>query len=146
MKSIRLQSVDLSSLKDHFQFIRIRLNNSVDIIDEFDGPENFYIKLDTIHNTAVPINDNEDISLLEQYTDATYAGIYESYIEWGSFEGMFSISSENDEWNLDFHGSSLEDEYGDISEEEKNAVIELLNPKAIFLIAEEVLSHCNIAS
>ncbi len=141
---IKLGSVNLSDLQDVSFILTISFANSVDLIDEAGAPENFYIRINTALNSAIRINEDDSLSLLEQYTDASSAGIYESYIEFKSFEGLYSISSndENSDWSLDFHGNSLEDEYGEISEEQVEKIMEFLNPKSIFKIASEVLSAC----
>jgi hypothetical protein len=144
MNKIELKSVDLTNLKDVCKLIEIRLANSGNIIDEMDGPEDFYVRVDTSKNMAIPYNDDKDLSLMEQFTNADYAGIYETYIEWQSFEGMYSIYpiDENQDWNLEFHGSSLEDESGEITEDNKNKIMEVINPKSLYKLANEVLQAC----
>jgi hypothetical protein len=109
-----------------------------------DGPEYFYVRVDTSKNMAIPYNDDKDLSLMEQYTNADYAGIYETYIEWQSFEGGYSVYpiDENQDWNLEFQGSSLEDESGEITEENKNKIMEVINPKSLYKLANEVLQAC----
>jgi len=141
---IEIKTIDLTSLKSVAETINIQLDNSVNVIDEMNGPEYFYIQLDVVKNAAMPINTDETLSLLEQYTKADYAGIYETYIEWKSFEGMFCISSgdANRNWSLSFHGSEKQDETGDLKEEEKKLIAEILHPKSIYFIADEVLSSC----
>lgn len=144
MKNLKLNSIDVSALKSIVDKIILRLDNSVNIIDEMGGPESFYIHLDTLNNAIVPIKTDQGLSQLEQYTNADYAGIYETYIEGKSFNGMYSISSEDEarNWSLSFHGSSKEDETGDLKEDERKLITETLNPKSIFLIADEVLKNC----
>jgi len=141
---IEIKTIDLSPLKRIAQKISLQLDNSVNVIDEMNGPEYFYIQLDVVKNAAMPINTDETLSLLEQYTKADYAGIYETYIEWKSYEGMFCISSgdANRNWSLSFHGSEKQDETGDLKEEEKKLIAEILHPKSIYLITDEVLSYC----
>ena len=58
--------------------------------------------------------------------------------------GHFDISSldEDKDWKLFFHNTSLEDEMGDISEEDIDAIKDVLNPKAIYAIVDEVLREC----
>jgi hypothetical protein len=108
------------------------------------GPESFYIHLDTLNNAIVPIKSDETLSQLEQFTNADYAGIYETYIEGKSFNGMYSISSEEEvrNWSMSFHGSEKEYETGDLKDDERKLITETLNPKSIFLIADEVLKNC----
>jgi hypothetical protein len=120
------------------------LDNSANVIDEMGGPDYFFIRVDTSENMAIPCNDNKELSLMEQFTNADYAGIYETYIEWQSFEGMYSISSIDDkrEWSLDFHGGSLEDESGEINESDIDKITEVINPKSLFKLANEVLQAC----
>ncbi len=144
METLKLNSLDLSSLKDVCKIIKIRLDNSVNIIDEMGGPDYFYIKIDTTNNTAIPLSDDANLSLMEKYTRANYAGIYEAYIECGSFEGCFSIYSadDNHDWNLDFQGSELQDESGDLNENQKEKIVEIINPKSLYLLANEVLEAC----
>jgi hypothetical protein len=144
MNKIELNSVDLTNLIDVCKLIEIRLDNSGNIIDEMGGPEYFYVRVDTSKNMAIPYNDDKDLSFMEQYTNANYAGIYESYIEWQSFEGGYSVYpiDENQDWNLEFQGSSLEDESGKITEDNKNKIIESINPRSLYKIANEVLQSC----
>ena len=144
MKNIKLTTVDLKALVKVADKITIRLDNSTNIIDEMNGPEFFYINLNVVNNTIEPVNDKDELSLLEQYTNADYAGIYETYIEWKSFEGMYSISSADNKnkWSLSFQGSEKMDESGELREEERKLIIEILNPKSIYLIADEVLRSC----
>jgi hypothetical protein len=144
MNKIELKSVDLTNLKDVCKLIEIGLANSGNIIDEMEGPEYFYVRVDTSKNMAIPYNDDKDLSLMEQFTNADYAGIYETYIEWQSFEGMYSIYpiDENQDWNLEFHGSSLEDESGEITEDNKDKIMEVINPKSLYKLANEVLQAC----
>jgi hypothetical protein len=144
MNKIELNSVDLTNLIDVCKLIEIRLDNSGNIIDEMGGPDHFYIRIDTSNNSAIPCNNDKNSSLMEQYTNANYAGIYESYIEWQSFEGGYSVYpiDENQDWNLEFQGSSLEDESGKITEDNKNKIIESINPRSLYKIANEVLQAC----
>jgi len=145
MNNIKLKSVDLSNLRDSVKIIEIKLDNSVNIIDEMGGPDYFYIRIDISNNTIIPTNDDKNLSLLEQFTNANYAGIYDTYIEFSSFEGCYSIYSigEENEWNLDFHGSELEDESGNINENLKEKILDTINPSSLFEIANEVLNACN---
>ena len=144
MNKIEIKSVDLTNLIDVCKLIEIRLDNSGNIIDEMGGPEYFYVRVDTSKNMAIPYNDDKDLSFMEQYTNANYAGIYETYIEWQSFEGGYSVYpiDENQDWNLEFQGSSLEDESGKITEDNKYKIIETINPKSLYKIANEVLQAC----
>jgi hypothetical protein len=144
MNKIELKSVDLTNLIDICKIIEIRLANSGNIIDEMGGPEYFNIRINILQNAAIPIIKDENLSLLEQFTEANYAGIYESYIEWKSFEGSFSIYpiGDNLDWNLAFQGSYLEEEEGDFTEIDKNKIIESINPKSLYKIANEVLQAC----
>lgn len=144
MKEIKLLSLDLSMLKNLCKQIEIRLDDSANVIDEMGGPDYFYIRVDTEKNIAIPYNDDSDLTLMEQFTNANYAGIYETYIEWQSFDGMYNISSIDDkqEWSLDFHGGDLEDESGEINESDKNKIMEVINPKSLYKLANEVLGAC----
>ncbi len=141
MKKIKLNSLDLRRLKEVCKIIEIRLDNSVNIIDEMGGPDNFYIRIDTSNNTAIPCNDDKNLSLMEKFTTANYAGIYGAYIECRSFEGCFSICSvdDNQDWNLDFHGSELQYSSGDITDDQKEKIIEIINPESLYHLANEVL-------
>jgi len=144
MKEIKLDSIDLSVLKDFFKLIEIRLDNSVNVINEMGGPDYFYIRVDTSKNTAIPCKEDSDLSLMEQFTNADYAGIYEAYIENQSFLGMYSIASldDNQEWCLDFQEGYLYNEEGEINENDKNKIVEVINPKSLYKLANEVLQAC----
>ena len=144
MKEIKLDSLDLSVLKDFCKLIEIRLDNSVNVIDEMGGPDYFYIRVNTSKNTAIPYNEDSNLSLMEQFTNADYAGIYETYIEHQSFLGIYSIASvdDNQEWSLDFHGGDLENEEGEINENDKNKIVEVFNPESLYKLANEVLQAC----
>lgn len=144
MKNIELKSVDLTTLKNLCEIIQIRFDNSNNIIQEMGGPDDFYIRVDTSKNSAIPFNENKDLSTMEQFTNANYAGIYGSYIEAQSFEGCFDIYpiDEKQNWNLNFHGGFLENESGDISEENKSKIIQYLGPIEVYNLANEVLETC----
>ena len=135
---------DLSGLQNVSKLIEIRLDNSINIVEEMDGPENFVVQIDTAANVAVPKKKGKGLSKLEQDTGAKYAGLYETFIELEEILGHFDISSldEDKDWKLFFHNTSLEDEMGDISEEDIDAIKDVLNPKAIYAIVDEVLREC----
>ena len=144
MDKIKITSVDFSGLQSVSKLIQIRLDNSINIVEEMNGPEYFVVQIDTATNVAVPIKQGKGLSKLEQYTDAQYAGLYGTFIELEEILGHFVISSldEGQDWKLFFHNTSLEDEMGDISEQDFEMIRELLNPKAVFAIVDEVLSDC----
>ena len=56
---------------------------------------------------------------------------------------MFDVRSAVDDknWYVSYHGSSVEDSSDDLSEEDIELVSEVLSPKVVFAIIEEVLSE-----
>jgi hypothetical protein len=107
------------------------------------APDSFYIKIDISKNSAVPINNFRIHTLLKQYTDAEYAGIYGPYNRNQSFDGIYTISTyDGGGWSLDFHGSDLESQSGGISDAHLEKISELLNPESIFIIIDKVLKFC----
>lgn len=147
MNEIKLNSVNLSNLDGIAEKITICYTNSDYVIDHMEGEEYFYIRVDPKTNCAEIINSEEEgLSILEMFTNTKYAGIDQFYIDKGSFEGVFSIHSwdDNRDWELEFHGDDLlnEDEIGDLDENEKLMIQESLSPKSVYLIADEVLGIC----
>jgi hypothetical protein len=107
------------------------------------APDSFYIKIDILKNSAIPINNFRMHTLLKQYTDAEYAGIYGPYAQNQSFDGMYTISTcDGGDWSLDLHGSDLESQSGKISDAHIEKILELLNPESIFIIIDKVLKFC----
>lgn len=144
MKNLKLTSVDFSGLKGLSKLIDLTIENSENVIEEMGGPDVFCIRIDISNNAAIPINEDENLSLIEKFTTANYAGIYEGYVKKESYDGVFSISSadEDQDWNFDFHGTSLEDYSGDINEKLKDGIIGTINPKSLYKLAIEVLQYC----
>jgi len=142
---MELNSINLSSLRDFCKTLEISIDNDDYNIDEMGGPEVYEIRLDVNGNMLLKINDDNSLSTLEQYTNADFAGIPENYIERESFEGLYCISSldENKKWTIEFHGASIEDQSGDISQNEVEIISEALNPKNLYKLIDEVLSNCS---
>lgn len=146
MDLIEIRSVDLTSLKDVCKLIKIELDNSVDIIDKLGGPDTFFLVIDTARNAAIPYNHDKNLPLIEQFTNANYAEIYEWYVELESFEGTFSISAADNiqKWCFDFVGDSLLDESTELDEltgSNLKKITEIINPQSMFQLAYEILEN-----
>ncbi len=141
MEKIQIKSIQLSKISHISETITIRYDNSVNIIDEMGGEDFFYIELNTKENCAIKIKSDPELSLSMQFLLADYAGIYSTYVELKSFEGIFGISgtSANGDWSMEFHGQYLE-ESENIGDEDASLIEEVLNPMAVFEIANEVLN------
>ncbi len=68
--------------------------------------------------------------------------INENWVEWKEICGSWSICSPDSDWDILFDSDDLdyvEEGSGDLSEELKNAVLQTINSKTLFLLTEEVL-------
>lgn len=144
---MKIKSLDFRELLSVAKKIMICLENSLDVVENMGGEQNFYILLDTNSNSAIIINENPGIILLESYTKSKVVGLDEYYIKDESYDGIYEIFSYDDEsreWIMEFHGDELlnDEEITDISESEKILITKILNPKSIYLIIQEVVNYC----
>jgi hypothetical protein len=141
MEKIQLKSVQLNNLSGLSEVITIKYDNSINIIEEMGGEDYFYIKVNTKQNCALKINNDPKFSLSKQFLLAEKAGIYSSYIELESFEGIFEVSADitDGKWSIEFQCGDVESSEN-IEESDINLIEKVLTPKVAFLIADEVLS------
>ncbi len=141
MNSIKLTSVDLSGFANFANAITISYDNSNYAWEELGGGERYEIILDIINNSILAHQNSEDSdTLTKRFLGTEIVGISEDYIEWGNFEGCYSLYSNSIDkrWEADFQGNCLNDS-NNLSEEEINLISENLNPKVILQIAIEAI-------
>jgi hypothetical protein len=139
--SIKLKSCNLKKLAGLASVIKLEVANSDFAWEEQGGEENYEIHIDTSTNEVHEVKPNNTKSKLYQFTGSQAVGLPEAYVEWQSFEGMFKVFSDEDDknWYVSFHGSSISDSSDDISDDDIQLVSEVLSPKVVFAIIEEVL-------
>jgi hypothetical protein len=141
--AMKLKSCNLQQLASLAAVIKLKIANSDVAWEEQGGNENYEIQINTSTNEVSKVKPNSKESKLYQYTGSKAVGIPEAYVDWQSFEGMFDVRSAEDDkkWYVSYHGSSVEDSSDDLSEEDIELVSEVLSPKVVFAIIEEVLSE-----
>ena len=142
MDQIKINSVNINPLALISDIVQMQFDNSSTLIDEMDGEEFFYLLLDTKANCAVVFSSNEGASMSKRFLDAENAGIYETYIEWKSFEGCFNINAYGAdviEKRIGFQGSEITDSEN-VSESDISIVSTVLNPKNVFALVNEILN------
>jgi hypothetical protein len=139
--SIKLKSCNLKKLAGLSPVILLEVTNSDFAWEEKGGEENYEIRIYTSTNEVHEVKPNSEKSRLYQFTGSEAVGIPDAYADWKSFEGLFRVRSAEDDknWYVSFHGSSIEDSSDDISEDDIQLVGEVLSPKVVFAIIEEVL-------
>ena len=141
MDKIKISTVVIEPLSLISNIVKLQFDNSSTIIDEMEGEEYFYLLLDTKSNSAIGFSNNVGESVSKQFLNVENAGFYNTYVEWKSFEGCFSISSYDSNTNsqISFHGSEIIDSEN-VSEADIKLISSILTPKNVFAIVNEIIS------